>query len=183
MHKTKTIIGIVAGACAILAAAAAASQEASAQNQGRVRVPTVPAAQRQAGQIDVASPTLESQARRRDLGRTIAALDELIGRPAPDGLTRVQHATWNDQTAWLTSVRQRYYELSESYAAAEKNVAAARADDASSGESMANRMAQMNMQLVALQNAIQMESRKFQTLSNASKARHDTAMNSIRNMK
>jgi len=28
-----------------------------------------------------------------------------------------------------------------------------------------------------------MESRKFQTLSNASSARHDVAMNAIRNMK
>ncbi len=44
-------------------------------------------------------------------------------------------------------------------------------------------MASMNMQFLALQNAVQNESRKFQTLSNASKARHDVALNAIRNMK
>lgn len=36
---------------------------------------------------------------------------------------------------------------------------------------------------LALQEAMQMESRRFQTLSNASRSRHDIAMNSIRNMK
>ncbi len=41
----------------------------------------------------------------------------------------------------------------------------------------------IRMQFLALQNAVQMESRKFQTLSNASKARHDIAMSSIRNIK
>ncbi len=48
---------------------------------------------------------------------------------------------------------------------------------------LATKMAQMNMQFLALQEATQMESRKFQTLSNASKARHDIALNAIRNMK
>jgi hypothetical protein len=44
-------------------------------------------------------------------------------------------------------------------------------------------MEQMNAQLAALRKAVQTESRRFQTLSNASKARHDAAMNAIRNMK
>lgn len=39
------------------------------------------------------------------------------------------------------------------------------------------------LQVLALQEATQMASRKFQTLSNASRSRHDIAMNSIRNMK
>lgn len=39
------------------------------------------------------------------------------------------------------------------------------------------------MEFLALQNAVQMESRKYQTLSNASKARHDVAMAAIRNMR
>lgn len=38
-------------------------------------------------------------------------------------------------------------------------------------------------QFLALQQAMQSESRRFQTLSNASKARHEAAMNAIRNMK
>lgn len=52
-----------------------------------------------------------------------------------------------------------------------------------SGGDMMQKMAAMNMQFLALQEATQMESRKFQTLSNASKARNDVAMNAIRNLK
>lgn len=51
------------------------------------------------------------------------------------------------------------------------------------GGSMVSEMAAMNMQFMALQNAVQNESRKYQTISNASKARHDIAMNAIRNIK
>lgn len=51
------------------------------------------------------------------------------------------------------------------------------------GGDMVAKMAQMNMQFLALQEATQMETRKFNTLSNASKARHESAMSSIRNMK
>ncbi len=51
------------------------------------------------------------------------------------------------------------------------------------GGDMVQKMAAMNMQFLALQEATQMESRRFQTLSNASKSRHEAAMGSIRNMK
>jgi hypothetical protein len=43
--------------------------------------------------------------------------------------------------------------------------------------------AEMNMQFLALQNQMQMESRQYNAVSNALKVRHDTAMNAIRNMK
>jgi hypothetical protein len=51
------------------------------------------------------------------------------------------------------------------------------------GGDMVQQMAQMNMQFLALQEATQMETRKFNTISNASKARHEAAMASIRNIK
>ncbi len=41
----------------------------------------------------------------------------------------------------------------------------------------------MNMQFLALQNQMQMESRQFNAVSNALKVRHDSAMGAIRNMK
>ncbi len=50
-------------------------------------------------------------------------------------------------------------------------------------DEMHAQMSQLEGQFLALQNSMQQESRKYQTLSNALKARHDTAMNSIRNMK
>jgi hypothetical protein len=45
------------------------------------------------------------------------------------------------------------------------------------------RVDQSNDRLIELQQAVQNESRRFQTLSNVLKARHDAAMNAIRNMK
>lgn len=52
-----------------------------------------------------------------------------------------------------------------------------------SGGDMVQKMAKMNMEYLALQEAYQMESRRFQTLSNASKARHAAALASIKGMK
>lgn len=52
-----------------------------------------------------------------------------------------------------------------------------------SGGDMIQQMAEMNMAFLKLQEAVQMESRRFQTLSNASKARHDIALNAIRSIK
>lgn len=45
------------------------------------------------------------------------------------------------------------------------------------------KMAELNQQFLALQQAVQMESRKFKAMSSASKARHEAAMNAIRNMR
>ncbi|NIN71917.1 MAG: hypothetical protein GTO46_08305, partial [Gemmatimonadetes bacterium] len=45
------------------------------------------------------------------------------------------------------------------------------------------KMLDMNMQFLALQNQMQMESRQFNAVSNALKVRHDSAMGAIRNMK
>ena len=49
------------------------------------------------------------------------------------------------------------------------------------GAGMMQDMMSQNMQFLALQDAIQQESRTFQTLSNATQARHDVAMSSMRN--
>jgi len=50
-------------------------------------------------------------------------------------------------------------------------------------DAMQKQMAQLEGQFLALQNSMQQQSRQYQTISNALRARHDTAMNSIRNMK
>jgi len=111
---------------------------------------------------------------------TIATLDAQIAAPAPRKLSAAEAAEWKEHGAWLSSVRERYATfLAENGGAfgdtpGLKGVA---------GADMTKKMAQMNMQFLALQEATQMESRRFQTLSNASKARHDIALNAIRNMK
>ena len=50
-------------------------------------------------------------------------------------------------------------------------------------DAIVTELAKMNQQFGELQKTTQQESRRFQTLSNASKARHETAMNAVRNMK
>jgi len=107
----------------------------------------------------------------------IATLDAQIAAPAPRSLTAAQQAEWKEHGAWLSSVRQRYATFLA------ENGGSFGDTPGVSGADMAKRMAQMNMQFLALQEATQMESRRFQTLSNASKARHDIALNAIRNMK
>lgn len=56
-------------------------------------------------------------------------------------------------------------------------------DTTLAGADLVAAMAEMNMQFLALQGALQNESRKFTTLSNASKARRSLALNAIRNLK
>jgi hypothetical protein len=51
------------------------------------------------------------------------------------------------------------------------------------GSDLVAEMAAMNMEFLALQEATQNESRRFTALSNASRARHATAVNAIRNLK
>jgi hypothetical protein len=52
-----------------------------------------------------------------------------------------------------------------------------------SEEALADACKQLNERFTQMKESILTESRKFQTLSNASKARHEMAMNAIRNMK
>lgn len=106
--------------------------------------------------------------RQNRLKAAIATFDELIRRKPPTGLTPGQLAEWNEQTRWLESVRDRYQKMNSAYLPARQR-------------SPATDMATLNAEFLTLQNAVQMESRKFQTLSNASKARHDIAMAAIRN--
>ncbi len=49
--------------------------------------------------------------------------------------------------------------------------------DVETAELALQRMAAMNMQFLALQQAVQLQSQSFRSLSNAAKARHDIAMN------
>jgi hypothetical protein len=91
------------------------------------------------------------------------------GLDAPEQEKKAEHE-WQK---WFFSVRSDLQEYARACKAFLKL----------NGEDMMSKMAAMNMQFSALQEATQMESRKFQTLSNASKARHDIAMNAIRNMK
>ena len=110
----------------------------------------------------------------------VATLDKQLALEPPRGLTAAELSEWKEHGAWLSSLRERYANfLAENGGAFGDTPGLA----GKAGADMMKKMAQMNMQFLALQEATQMESRKFQTLSNASKARHEIAMNAIRNIK
>ncbi len=110
----------------------------------------------------------------------IDVLDKQIAAPVRSKLTPEQLVEWKEHGAWLASVRERYANFLAQNGGAFGGTPGLMG---TAGADMAKQMAQMNMQFLALQEATQTESRRFQTLSNASKARHDIALNAIRNMK
>ena len=134
-------------------------------------------AQDEKPKADAALTESTARARVESLSALRASLDAQISVARPKTLSRTELAKWNEHTTWLTSVRDRYANLETSMRGAFGDTPGLNGGD------MVQKMAQMNMQFLALQEATQMESRKFQTLSNASKARHDVALNAIRNMK
>ena len=91
---------------------------------------------------------------------------------APSGGSQQQKRAYAEQTEFLRGGALRLRDLSERANVMMKNPKARAAE-----------MAAMNLQFQGLQTALQMESRRFATLSQASKSRHDIAMNSIRNIK
>ncbi len=107
----------------------------------------------------------------------IETLDAQIALPMPRKLTPAEATEWKEHGAWLSGVRGRFATFLA------ENGGAFGDTPGLSGGDMVKKMAQMNRHFLALQEATQMESRRFQTLSNASKARHDIALNAIRNMK
>lgn len=122
---------------------------------------------------------LDAEAERARLDRNVGiaktaatTFNELAAERASAGLTEKQRQRYEEQSGFLRRSAGRLLQLQGQAAKLLANRNAAVAP-----------MAAMNMQFLALQNAVQNESRKFQTLSNASKARHDIALNAIRNMK
>jgi hypothetical protein len=102
---------------------------------------------------------------------------------ALDSVTATAVATSQSQSAAWQPVFAASQELGRAMAGLEGSGGNFGSTPGLSGGDMVQRMAAMNVQFLALQEATQMESRKFQTLSNASKARHDIALNAIRNLK
>jgi hypothetical protein len=98
-------------------------------------------------------------------------LETLVIQAPPKQSSKSDLEQWRKQTQWFSVTRKNYSDYKADLMKVKQ------------GETLEAHMAQMNMQFLALQEATQMESRKFQTLSNASKARHDIALNAIRNMK
>ncbi len=104
------------------------------------------------------------------------ALWALIDQPAPAGLSREDAAGYQKQTEWLNSVLTRL-----------ETAAGVRSPrDAASGMASGKRMhkpIRMTAELDVVRKAVLLETPPYRTVSNVLKTRHETAMNSIRNMK
>ncbi len=118
----------------------------------------------------------------RKIEITVTQLRKLLSQPIPKNLTKKERNEWQRHSAWLKKSIQRINKFQQQHKGPKvysKSNKSTKITDKNMQQSQMN----FNAQLLALQNALQQESRRYQTLSNASKTRHQTAMNSIRNMK
>jgi len=120
-----------------------------------------------------------ARARLESLRAAVAALDSLL-RPVP-GLESRQRPRDGLHMRWLADVRRRLGEHASALAALLEPPADRPPDTAPDPRETARQVAGLSRDFQALQNAIQQESRRFQTLSAASRARHENAMIAVRN--
>ncbi len=135
-----------------------------------------------AGSLTVARPAMGQDPTEKKTFAFPHVLDvvgKAIDQPIPDGMSSEDQEAFAAHTTWLKSVRSRIEAM-----AAQRDVRAPR--DAASGQASGKRQhapIKITKEWGALLATIEEESRQFNTLSNASKNRHDMAMNAIRNMK
>jgi len=98
-------------------------------------------------------------------------LENLVIQAPPKQSSKTELEQWRSQTQWFSVTRKRFSDYKADLIKVKQ------------GESLETHMMLMNKQFLALKEGTINESRKFQTLSTASKARHDIALNAIRNMK
>lgn len=127
-----------------------------------------------------------SMQRDKRIGTLLRKLEQLGKQPVPAGLSRRQLLNWNAQTALIKRIYARVtHHRTHTKQLIKRSGLMLRNRSASSRQrqGILADMKTLNKQFLALQNAVQIESRKFQTLSNASRARHDIMMSSIRNIR
>lgn len=117
-------------------------------------------------------------------------LKVLAEQPAPPGLSEGDAAGWKSESAWIQSVIARMDAVvhprdpQSGQASGREGAAAPR--DVATGPASGKRQYSpviFRKEFDALRTAIEAESRKFATVSNVLKTRHDTAMSIIRNIK
>ncbi|HEV8613824.1 MAG TPA: hypothetical protein VGQ73_09935 [Gemmatimonadales bacterium] len=113
------------------------------------------------------------------LPHVLEVIGHAIEQPMPAGLSPGDQKSYAAETEWLKSVRTRLEETG-------RRVGILAPRDAATGMATGRRQYQpleIQKEIDALRQALEREGRQFNTLSNASKARHDIAMNAIRNLK
>ncbi len=112
------------------------------------------------------------------LRETRERLELLSVRKLKVKLTQQNRTEWQRQNRWLKSAVRRLTELLQK----QEQFMKSKGKAGSQQEHLAE-MQNFQAEFLALQQALQSEARRYQTISNAARARHDGAMNSIRNMK
>lgn len=109
----------------------------------------------------------------------LEVMKTLADQPEPAGLDPGQRRVWIQHTEWLKSAHSRLEELA-------LNAGVVEPREKASGMATGRRTYEpirFRRELGTLQKTLLEEARRFQTLSNAMKSRHDTAKNIIQNMK
>jgi hypothetical protein len=118
------------------------------------------------------------------LPHVLDTVGKLIDQPMPKGLSPADQKAYAAQTAWLKTVRSRLQALNTKSAVADAQVTAPR--DAASGQATGKRQHKpmvLHTEITTLQQSVEGESKQFTATSQVLKARHDIAMNAIRNLK
>ena len=113
------------------------------------------------------------------LPHVLEAVVTAIDQPAPPGLSAADQKSYAAQTEWLKSVRSRLEPLAAKY-----DVKAPR--DAATGQATGKRQhgsVVIIKEWGPLKATLEREGHQFDALSGVLKARHDIAMNAIRNLK
>ena len=121
------------------------------------------------------------------VAEAVTQIQTLVDQSAPADLAGPDVSAYQAQTQWLRTVLERIKspgDAASGQATGKHTVQSPR--DAATGQATGKRQHKpftISKEWDALRMEIEGESRRFNTLSNASKARHDIAMNAIRNMK
>jgi hypothetical protein len=113
---------------------------------------------------------------KKKMAKATRGINKLIKKKKPGKLSKAESKEFDEHKKWLVKVETR---ISAHYAKLGKFLK----QNKGGNLGIMAEMKQMNMQFLNLQQVLQNQSRQYQTLSNAIKASHQAASNSIRNMK
>jgi hypothetical protein len=116
------------------------------------------------------------------LQQTAETLRELADQPLPGNLSGNEKKEAEQHTRWLRESSHRLNELAHRWLFSLNNIERNQ-DPVSAQKQMREINQSFNMQYLGLQQQMQDESRRFSLLSNIMKTKHDTAKNSINNLR
>jgi len=123
-----------------------------------------------------------AEERIKKLQQVSRTLRELAGQPLPAKLSSDEKKNAEQHTKWLDDSSQKLNELAyrwqSSLSAIERNK-----DQISAQKQLMEMSQSFNLQYLDLQKQMQDESRRFTLISNIMKNKHDTAKNSINNLR